>query len=92
MSASRRTWHPETARSSSFRRAFGLLLRIQERTESSLTVPRGRWQRRLAQYRTAVQQLPDAPLPRRRVVVVDARIVAEDAVIVTVANVPTHGA
>jgi hypothetical protein len=38
-----------------------------------------------------VQQLPDAPLPRRRVVV-DARIVAEDAVIVTVANVPTHGA
>jgi len=26
------------------------------------------------------------------VVVVDARIVAEDAVIVTVANVPTHGA
>jgi hypothetical protein len=39
-----------------------------------------------------VQQLPDAPLPRRRVVVVDARIVAEDAVIVTVANVPTHGA
>lgn len=71
--------------------SFGLLSQIQERAEASTAQPRARWRRWLAYYRMALQHLLDRPLTPLQVVV-DGRVVARDAVIVTVANVPTYGA
>jgi diacylglycerol kinase family enzyme len=69
--------------------AFGLVSDLQERVEASLT-PRARWRRWLAYYRAALSHLRAAPLPALEVAV-DGEVVADDAVIVTVANVPTYG-
>ncbi len=70
--------------------SFGLLSQIQERTEAHPVPPRARWRRWLAYYRTALRHLRDTPLTPFRVVV-DGRIVAQEAVIVTVSNVKTYG-
>jgi diacylglycerol kinase (ATP) len=71
--------------------SFGLLFEIQHRAEASATRPRARWRRCLAYYRMALRHLWDTPLTRLTVAV-DGRVVATDAVIVTVANVETYGA
>jgi diacylglycerol kinase (ATP) len=71
--------------------SYGFLDEIQQRTEASPDRPRGRWRRSLAYYQTALRHLRDAPLTPLRVSV-DGRVVARDAVIVTVANVETYGA
>jgi len=69
--------------------SFGLLFDIQDRVESSAQ-PRATWRRSLAYYQTALRHLRDTPLVPVRVSV-DGRVVATDAVIVTVANVETYG-
>jgi diacylglycerol kinase family enzyme len=70
--------------------SYGFLRDIQSRVEDAGGRPRARWRRHLAYYKTALDTLRDAPVPRLRVAV-DGRIVARDAVIVTVANVDTYG-
>lgn len=71
--------------------SFGLLADIQARAEASAARPRSRWRRALAYYRTALRHLWETtPVPLQ--VTIDGRCVARDAVIVTVANVPTYGA
>ena len=70
--------------------SFGLLSDIQARVESG-HYPRARWRRWVEYYRTAVRHLRDTPLPALRVTV-DGRIVTEDGVVVSVANVETYGA
>jgi diacylglycerol kinase (ATP) len=70
--------------------SFGLLSDIQARVESG-RYPRARWRRWVEYYRTAVRHLRDTPLPKLRVTV-DGRVVTEDAVVVSVANVETYGA
>jgi diacylglycerol kinase (ATP) len=70
---------------------FGLLSEVQQRTEASTGKPRARWRRGLAYYETALSVLRETrPTPLR--VTVDGRVVARDAVIVIVANVPSYGA
>jgi diacylglycerol kinase (ATP) len=70
---------------------FGLLSEIQARVEASKRRPRDRWRRALAYYRMALRHLREtAPQPLR--VTVDGRIVARDAIVVVVANVPSYGA
>ena len=69
--------------------SFGLWAQIQQKPEAGR--PPGRWRRSLAYYRTALRQLLEVT-PKRLRVAVDGRLVAHDAVIVTVANVPTYGA
>jgi diacylglycerol kinase (ATP) len=70
---------------------FGLLSDVQTRTEASTWKPRARWRRGLAYYGTALRLLGQTrPTPLR--VTVDGRVVARDAVIVIVANVPSYGA
>lgn len=71
--------------------SFGLLSQIQDRAEASPARPRARWRRWLGYYRMALRHLRDTPLTPLRVAV-DGRVVARDAVIVTVANVETYGA
>jgi diacylglycerol kinase (ATP) len=71
--------------------SYGFLDEIQQRTEASPHRPRGRWRRTLAYYQTAIRHVREAPLTPLRVSV-DGRVVARDAVIVTVANVETYGA
>jgi diacylglycerol kinase family enzyme len=70
--------------------SFGLLSDIQLRMEDSQAQPRPRWRRWLAYYQTALQHLRDTSLPSLRVEV-DGRVVAEEAVVVTVANVECYG-
>jgi diacylglycerol kinase (ATP) len=70
---------------------FGLLSEIQQRAEASASKPRGRWRRTLAYYRTALRHLRETTLSPLRVAV-DGRVVARDAVVVVVANVPSYGA
>jgi diacylglycerol kinase family enzyme len=70
--------------------SFGVLSQIQASVEARLTRPSARWRRWLAYYRGAVRYLRDTPLTMLRVAV-DGRIVADDAVLVTVANVETYG-
>jgi diacylglycerol kinase (ATP) len=69
---------------------FGLLSEIQARAEASKRRPRGRWRRSLAYYRMAIRYLRKmAPKPLR--VTVDGRVIAHDAIVVVVANVPSYG-
>jgi diacylglycerol kinase (ATP) len=70
--------------------SFGLLVDIQSSAEASTDRPRARWRRGLAYYQTALRYLRETPLTPLRVSV-DGRVVARDAVIVTVANVETYG-
>jgi diacylglycerol kinase (ATP) len=70
--------------------SFGLIADIQRHTEASVVAPRAAWRRQLAYYRAALHHLRRAPLPSLRVAV-DGQLVARDAAIVTVANVPTYG-
>jgi diacylglycerol kinase (ATP) len=69
--------------------SFGLLDQIQQTTEA-IPTSRVRWRRSLAYYQTALRHLRAAALPSLRVAV-DGRVIATDAVIVTVANVETYG-
>jgi diacylglycerol kinase (ATP) len=69
--------------------SFGLLSEVQDRVERS-AYPRARWRRWIAYYGAGVRHLRDSPLTRLEVVV-DGRIVTDDAVVVTVANVATYG-
>jgi diacylglycerol kinase (ATP) len=74
---------------------FGLLSDIQQRVEARRARPRARWprarwRRRLAYYRAAIRYLWKATLRPHRVTV-DGRVVARDAVVVVVANVPSYG-
>ena len=69
--------------------SFGLLSDIQARVEAG-RYPRARWRRWVEYYRTAMRHLRDTPLPALRVTV-DGRVVTEDAVVVSVANVETYG-
>jgi len=70
--------------------SFGLLDQIQQTTEAVTAMPRARWRRSVAYYRTALHYLRTGPLPSLRIAV-DGKPVARDAVIVTVANVETYG-
>jgi diacylglycerol kinase (ATP) len=70
--------------------SFGLLSEVQERVEAG-RYPRARWRRWVEYYRAAVRHLRETPLAALRVAV-DGRVVAQDAVVVTVANVETYGA
>ena len=69
--------------------SFGLLSEVQARVEAG-QYPRVRWRRWLEYYRTAIRHLRDTPLAALRVVV-DGRVVTDDAAVVTVANVETYG-
>ena len=69
--------------------SFGLLSEVQARVEAG-RYPRVRWRRWVEYYRTAVRHLRETPLASLRVVV-DGRVVTDDAVVVTVANVETYG-
>jgi diacylglycerol kinase (ATP) len=69
--------------------SFGLLSEIQDRVERS-AYPRARWRRWIAYYRAAVRHLRDTPMTALEVAV-DGRVVTDDAVVVTVANVETYG-
>jgi diacylglycerol kinase (ATP) len=69
--------------------SFGLLSEVQARVEAG-DYPRVRWRRWLEYYRTAVRHVRETPLAALRVVV-DGRVVADDAAVVTVANVETYG-
>ncbi len=70
--------------------SFGLLDQIQQRAEARAPMPRARWRRGLAYYQAALRHVRELPLTPMRVSV-DQRVVARDAVIVTVANVETYG-
>lgn len=69
--------------------SFGLLSDIQERVEARKP-PGPRWRRGMAYYRAALQLLRHTPLPALQLVV-DGRVVADDAAVVMVANVETYG-
>jgi diacylglycerol kinase (ATP) len=71
--------------------SYGLVADVQEAVESSASVPRARWRRWVAYDRAALRRLRERPWTRLRVVV-DGRVVAIDAALVVVANVPTYGA
>jgi diacylglycerol kinase (ATP) len=68
---------------------FGLVSGVQAHVEAG-SYPRVRWRRWVEYYRTAVRHLREMPLAAMRVVV-DGRVVTDDAVVVTVANVETYG-
>jgi diacylglycerol kinase (ATP) len=70
--------------------SFGMLSDIQSRAEEVSDQPRARWRRGLGYYETAVHYLRDTMLKSMRVVV-DGKVIAHDAAIVTVANVETYG-
>lgn len=69
--------------------SFGPLVEIQDRAEAN-SRPLARWRRWLEYYRAALRYLRDTPL-RALQVMVDGRVVARDAALVTVANVATYG-
>jgi len=71
--------------------SYGLLSQIRNRAEANAGPPRTGWRHRLAYYGKAARHLLDTPLVPLQVSV-DGRVVARDAVIVTVANVETYGA
>ncbi len=71
--------------------SYGLLSQIRDRAEANAGPPRAGWRHRLAYYGKAARHLLDTPLVPLQVSV-DGRVVARDAVIVTVANVETYGA
>jgi len=70
-------------------RSYGMLEAIQRAVEDGRTQPRPRLRRHLAYYAMARRFLFGAPLPSVRVEV-DGQLVAEDAAVVTVANVETY--
>lgn len=70
-------------------KSYGFIDRIQERVEEDRRQPRDRARRLLAYYGTAVRAVWTTPLTRYSVEV-DGVTVAEDAVLVTVANVETY--
>ena len=70
-------------------RSFGLLNEIQDAVERGRGQPRSRFWRRLAYFAEARKFLYSARLPRIRVEV-DGVALAEDAALVTVANVETY--
>jgi diacylglycerol kinase (ATP) len=70
-------------------RSYGMLEHIQQAAERGRQQPRGRLRRHLWYYGVARRVLLGSPLPRLRVEV-DGAVVAEDAVLVTVANVETY--
>ena len=69
--------------------SFGLLSEVQDRVETG-AYPRARWRRWIAYYRAGVRHLRDTPLTAVEVAV-DGRVVTNDAIVVTVANVATYG-
>jgi diacylglycerol kinase family enzyme len=71
--------------------SYGLIADVQEAVEGAAAAPRSRWQRWLSYYRAALHHVGATPAARLRVVV-DRRLVAVDAALVTVANVETYGA
>lgn len=70
-------------------RSYGLLEEIQQAVEREGAQPRSRVLRHLAYYMMAERVLVAAPLPAIRVEV-DGALLAEDAALVTVANVETY--
>jgi diacylglycerol kinase (ATP) len=70
--------------------SFGPVADLQERVEAGLAHPRARWRRWAAYYRAVLRQFRDTPLTALEVTV-DGEVVADDAVLVTVANVKTYG-
>ena len=70
-------------------RSYGLLEEIQQAVEREGAQPRSRVLRHLAYYVMAERLLVTAPLPSIRVEV-EGVLLAEDAVLVTVANVETY--
>jgi diacylglycerol kinase (ATP) len=70
-------------------KSFGLLNEIQESVERGRTQPKSRFWRRLAYFAEARRFLYSAPLPSI-CVEVDGAVLAEDAALVTVANVETY--
>jgi diacylglycerol kinase (ATP) len=69
--------------------SYGLIAEIQETVETA-SVPRARSRRWLAYYRAALDCIDDEP-PAAFRVVVDGRVVAQDAAVVVVANVESYG-
>ena len=70
-------------------RSYGMLEDIQRAVETGRAQPRRRLRRHLAYYATARRFVLGEPLPSVRVEV-DGEVVAEDAAVVTVANVETY--
>ncbi len=70
-------------------RSYGMLEEIQRTVEAGRAQPRHRLRRHLAYYATARRFVLGDPLPSVRVEV-DGQVVAEDAAVVTVANVETY--
>ena len=70
-------------------RSYGMLEDIQRAVEAGRAQPRQRLRRHLAYYATARRFVLGEPLPSVRVEV-DGQVVAEDAAVVTVANVETY--
>jgi diacylglycerol kinase (ATP) len=70
---------------------FGLLSEIQQSVENRPSRPRAKGRRYLAYCWAALRRLREAPLPALEVVA-DGRLVAREAAVVTVANVPLYGA
>ena len=70
-------------------KSYGFIDRIQEWVEQDRRQPRSRGRRLLAYYRTAIRAVWDTPLAPLSVEV-DGAPVADDAVLVTVANVETY--
>jgi diacylglycerol kinase (ATP) len=70
-------------------RSYGLLDQVQERVEEGRNQPRQRALRHLAYYWTAIRAIWTVPL-EPLCVEVDGKIVAERAVLATVANVETY--
>ena len=70
-------------------RSYGLLEEIQQAVERERAQPRSRLLRHLAYYLMAERVLVTAPLPSVRVEV-EGVLLAEDAALVTVANVETY--
>src|SRR4026209_1577143 len=70
-------------------KSYGVIDRIQEQVEEDRRQPRDRTRRLLAYYRTAVRAVWTTPLTPYSVEL-DGVTVADDAVLVTVANVETY--
>ena len=70
-------------------KSYGFIDQIQERVEEGRRQPRDRTRRLLAYYWTAVRAVWTTPLTPLSVEV-DGAVVAEQAVLVTVANVETY--
>ena len=70
-------------------KSYGFIDAVQQRVEQHRRQPRDRRRRLLAYYWAAARAVWTTPLPRLSVEV-DGALVAEDAVLVTVANVETY--